>query len=130
MIGLASERKRTMQFQRRPVSQVRLSLSLVVLLILPVARLRAQNPGATLEGIVQDAQGGRIPLARIEVRALESSSTRQAKADTRGEFRLDDLQPGEYRVIVDASGFTEARSDVTVAVSTARDLTVTMEPSV
>jgi hypothetical protein len=90
---------------------------------------RAQNPGATLEGVVQDAAGGRIPLAEIELRAVESSSTRQATADTRGEFRLDDLQPGVYHVIVNAAGFAEARSDVAVAVSTARDLTVTLQPS-
>jgi hypothetical protein len=91
--------------------------------------MRAQNPGATLEGIVQDTQGSRVPLARIKLRALESSSERQATADTRGEFRLDNLQPGAYHVIVNASGFSEARSDVTVAVSTARDVTVTMRPS-
>ena len=91
--------------------------------------MRAQNPGATLEGIVQDTQGSRIPLARIELRALESSSERQATADTRGEFRLDDLQPGDYHVIVNASGFSEARSDVAVAVGSARDVTVIMRPS-
>lgn len=91
--------------------------------------MRAQSPGATLEGIVQDTQGSRIPLARIELRALESSSERQATADTRGEFRLDDLQPGAYHVIVNAAGFSEARSDVTVAVGRARDVTVIMRPS-
>ncbi|HEV2380105.1 MAG TPA: carboxypeptidase-like regulatory domain-containing protein [Terriglobia bacterium] len=91
--------------------------------------MRAQNPGATLEGIVQDTQGSRIPLARIELRALESASERQATADTRGEFRLDDLQPGAYHVIVNASGFGEARSDVAVAVGSARDVTVIMRPS-
>ena len=118
-----------MRYRRRNIRLLVSFFFLPFILILITTRADAQNPGATLEGVVQDATGSRIPLAAIQVRALESSLARQATADTRGEFRLDNLQPGAYHVLVDASGFKEASSDVTVAVSTARDLTVIMEPS-
>ena len=88
----------------------------------------AQNPQGTLQGVVEDAKGGRVPLAHIGVRSLESAVDRQADADTRGEFRLDGLQPGAYEVRVGARGFSEAVSRVTIAVNSARNITVSLQP--
>ena len=34
---------------------------------------------------------------------------REAQTEDRGEFRVDDLPPGNYQVAVNASGFAEAR---------------------
>ncbi len=97
-----------------------------LLLTAPSMPLWSQNPRGALRGIVQDAGGGRITSAEIEVK--ESSITRQASTDDRGEFRVDDLLPGNYRLRVNAKGFAEARSDVTIVVSSVRDVTVTMKP--
>src|SRR6266436_1841532 len=83
------------------------------LALLPFALL-AQNPRGTLRGVVQDASGGRVPAAKIVVQAAESSLHREASSDTRGEFRLDDLLPGAYRVKVQADGFAEATSHVKI----------------
>ena len=49
-------------------------------------------------------------------------------ADSRGEFRVDDLLPGTYHLKVTAQGFAAAESNVQVQVSTTRDLTVTLKP--
>jgi hypothetical protein len=57
-----------------------------------------------------------------------SSITREAAADARGEFRIDGLLPGSYRVTVTAKGFSPASADVDVAVSLVRDVTVTLKP--
>ncbi|MFY9531330.1 MAG: carboxypeptidase regulatory-like domain-containing protein [Candidatus Acidiferrales bacterium] len=88
--------------------------------------VRAQNPTGSLRGVVQDVSGGRVPSARIAVQALGSFIERQAASNDRGEFRLDDLPPGAYHVSVNAHGFAEARSDVTVIVSSVREITVTL----
>ncbi len=89
----------------------------------------AQNPTGTLRGDVQDPSAGRVPSATIVVQATGSSLKRETKTDDHGEFRLSELLPGTYHVIVDAHGFAEAQADVTVIVSSVRDITVTMHPA-
>ncbi|MBZ5667963.1 MAG: TonB-dependent receptor [Acidobacteriia bacterium] len=90
--------------------------------------LRAQNPNGALRGEVQDASAARVAGARIVVESTGSSITREATADIRGEFRIEGLLPGSYRVTVTAKGFAQATSDVDVAVSLVRDITVTLRP--
>jgi len=88
----------------------------------------AQEFRGALRGVVQDARGGRVPAAKIVVQAAESSLRREGSSDTRGEFRLDDLLPGAYRLRVIASGFAEASAEVSVVVSSVREITVTLKP--
>ncbi len=102
---------------------------LLLFVILLAATLRAQNPRGSLRGTVQDATGARIPLAKIVAQLLGSSVRREATSEDRGEFRLDDLLPGNYRITVDAAGFAPAQADVVIAVTTVRDITVTMKPA-
>jgi hypothetical protein len=49
-------------------------------------------------------------------------------ASAQGEFRIEGLLPGSYRVTASAKGFGEATADVDVAVSVVRDITVTLKP--
>jgi len=91
--------------------------------------MNAQNPRGTLRGVVQDTNGGRIPRADIVLHSSVSPSERVTRTDERGEFRLDDLPPGIYRLIVNANGFGTSKSDVQIAVSSGRDITVTMNPA-
>src|ERR1700681_893028 len=88
----------------------------------------AQEFRGALRGVVQDARGARVPAAKILVQAAESSLRRESSSDTRGEFRLDDLLPGAYRLRVIASGFAEASAEVSVIVSSVREVTVTLKP--
>src|SRR5262249_13893835 len=48
--------------------------------------------------------------------------------NSRGEFRIDGLLSGSYRVAVSAKGFGEATADVDVVVSQVRDITVELRP--
>ena len=90
--------------------------------------LAAQNPRGALRGIVQDFSGGRVPSAKILVRAAESSFQREITSDSRGEFRIDDLPPGAYHVKVQANGFAEANSNVKITVSSVQEITVSLKP--
>ncbi len=108
------------------------AIRLCLLLILTLALLlpsSAQSPTGALVGTVQDGGGGRVPSAAIAVQAVGYSFERKVTANHQGEFRLDDLLPGTYRVLVNARGFAEARSEVTVVISAARGITVTMKPA-
>jgi hypothetical protein len=101
----------------------------VILLTAFLATLQAQNPRGSLRGTVQDSSGARVADARIDVSAPGSAIIREATSEDRGEFRLDDLFPGNYRITVTAQGFAEAQTDVAIAVSTVRDVTVTLKPT-
>ena len=89
--------------------------------------LRAQNSNGALRGEVQDASAARVAGARVVVRSSGSSITREATANDRGEFRIEGLLPGSYRVTVTAKGFADATADVDVAVSVVRDIAVTLK---
>ncbi len=97
--------------------------------ILLTASLHAQNPRGSLRGTVQDAGGARVVSAKIVAQLSGSSVKRQAISEDRGEFRIDDLLPGNYHITVSAAGFALAQAEVVVAVTTVRDLTVTMKPA-
>ena len=99
---------------------------LVFALFLFASAAFAQNPRGSLVGTVQDPSGARVARAGIEVKSSDSSIDRHTTADSQGEFRIDALPPGTYKLIASAQGFTEASSDVTVLISTARDVTVTL----
>jgi hypothetical protein len=104
-----------------------LALTLFAILLTPY--LHAQNSRGSLRGTVQDASGARISSARIVAKLADSSVQREASSEDRGEFRLDDLAPGSYRIEISAAGFAPAQADVAIAVATVRDITVTMKPA-
>ena len=102
--------------------------SLFVVVVLATL-LHAQNPRGSLRGAVQDATGARIPSASIVVQSVDSRMQRTATSEDRGEFRLDDLLPGAYRITVSAAGFAPAQAHVSIAVSSVREVTVTLQPA-
>jgi hypothetical protein len=103
------------------------SLLVGVSMAVLVTVLQAQNPRGSLRGTAQDATGARIPSAKIVVQPIGESMQREASTEDRGEFRLDDLQPGAYRITVTAAGFAPAQADVSIAVSSVREVTVTLK---
>jgi hypothetical protein len=112
-----------MQF--RPVRIA--ALTSCLLLLIPYAQ--SQNPTGSLRGEVQDSSGARLVGAQITVQSAESSFTRKVVADNRGEFRIEGLLPGAYHVVAAAKGFADAASDVNIAVTLVRDITVTLKPA-
>ena len=104
-------------------------LPAIILVTTLFSPLYAQNPRGSLRGTVQDATGARIASSKIELQAADSSLRRESVSEANGEFRLDDLLPGAYRITVKASGFASAEAEVVVAVSIVRDVTVTLKPA-
>ena len=91
--------------------------------------LRGQNATGSLLGEVQDASGARVKSANVTATDNGSGVARQATTSSRGEFRFPDLMPGSYHVVVNAKGFADASADITVQVSTVRDVLVTLRPA-
>ena len=103
--------------------------TLTLFVVLLSANLYAQNSHGSLRCTVQDATGARISSAKIVAQLAGSSIQREAVSEDRGEFRLDDLLPGDYRVTISAKGFAPAQAELSVAVANVRDITVTMKPA-
>jgi hypothetical protein len=91
--------------------------------------LYGQNPRGSLRGTVEDSTGARIQAATIVLHSTGSSLERRASTEDRGEFRIDDLNPGTYEVTVSAAGFSNAQAGVTIAVSSVREISVTLKPA-
>ncbi|HEX2665459.1 MAG TPA: carboxypeptidase-like regulatory domain-containing protein, partial [Candidatus Acidoferrum sp.] len=88
----------------------------VVLALLPPA-LHAQNPTGALLVTVQDSSGARVAGASVALTQEKFGISRAGKADAQGETRFESLQPGNYTVTVNATGFAETTAAVVVAVS-------------
>jgi hypothetical protein len=107
---------------------VRVCVSFVLSLVAGACLTFGQNPRGTLRGVVLDAGGARIPIATIVLHAVDSSLRREGATDGRGEFQIAELPPGLYTLSVEAPGFGASRSEVVVAISSIKDVSVTLQP--
>jgi hypothetical protein len=60
---------------------------------------------ATLSGSVTDPSGAVVPHVQVTVRGLTTGVDRVATSDSEGNYTIPSLQPGNYSVSVQASGF-------------------------
>ena len=112
-------------FDMKPVQSLVYLLSLAIYAIF-VAPLSAQNSLGALRGTIQDSTGARIVGAAISVSNSEKSLARTVQSDAQGEFRVEDLFPGAYQLVASAGGFAATRAKVVVAVSSVREITITL----
>src|SRR5215472_10469162 len=86
----------------------------------------AQTPRGSLRGAIVDATGARVASAQVMLQTMDSSLRRTLETGARGEFRADDLPPGQYEMSVTATGFAQAQAEVSVDLSSVREVTVTL----
>jgi len=101
---------------------------LLVLALLSATVSNAQALGGSLRGVVEDSRGAQVASAAIAARLNASSFERTVRCDDRGNFRIDGLPPGTYRVSVSEHGFADAVADVAIEAGSVRDIAVTMKP--
>src|ERR1700694_2385466 len=82
-------------------------VSLLVLLGLmgSAPALRAQGVSGRILGSVQDSSGAVIGRASVTATDTGTGITTTITSDANGQYRLDNLQPGTYKVEVKATGF-------------------------
>jgi hypothetical protein len=99
------------------------SLVAVLLLSAPICGC-AQTVTGAIRGVVEDPTTARVANASIDLERSGSSLARHVVADAHGEFRVEGLPPGLWRMSVSAAGFAEASSQVDILVSSTQDVTV------
>ena len=104
----------------------RLTLYVTALLCLFAGSLTAQNYRAQIRGLVSDASGASLPGATITLLNVSTGVSTTKQTDNSGNYVFDYVDPGTYRVSVEATGFgnfvqenvvAQAGGDVTVNAS-------------
>ena len=111
-------------------SKSRLVLSLGTLLIFLFACQvgLAQTGTSAVKGVIKDPQGSVVAGATVTLSNPETNFSRTTTSNESGQFFFEGLQPGTYKVEVEAKGFKKsALNDVLAQVSKATDLEVPME---
>lgn len=65
----------------------------------------AQGANASLSGVVLDASGGRLPHAKITLRAGQTGTARQVQTNNEGAYSIPELPPGLYTLRIESPGF-------------------------
>ena len=64
-----------------------------------------QETTAGVQGTVKDPQGALVPGATVEVSGPALIGKKTATTDTGGFYRIEQLPPGTYTIVVSAQGF-------------------------
>jgi hypothetical protein len=83
---------------------------------------------ATLVGIVQDVQGGRLPGVTVRVRNLATGVSRELLTDSEGRFRATALSAGDYELRASLDPFRPlVQTGVRLTVGESAAVTLTMQ---
>ena len=91
----------------------RAAASLCALFVLFTASLFAQFT-ANIQGVVQDQSGAGVAKASIQLVNVGTGAKKETNTDASGNYRFISIAPGDYKIIVEASGFSKAEANVTV----------------
>jgi hypothetical protein len=90
-----------------------------LLLILFSASALAQSTAGRVLGTLTDQSGAAVPGATIVVTDIQRGLSRTVSTDDSGDYAAPDLQPGTYKIHVEAKGFKAAeRPNVQIEVAT------------
>jgi hypothetical protein len=108
--------------------QLRLLSPILVILCsgMATAPVYAQVAGATLSGIITDPQGAAVPSATVSATNSGTGISSETQSNSSGEYTLPNLNPGDYRVVVTASGFSRVVTTLTLTVGQKQELSLPM----
>jgi hypothetical protein len=105
-----------------------LALSILLLWIFGLPQSSAQT--SSISGTVTDITGAVVPHSRVSAVNKETNAARSADTDDSGTYRITNLSPGIYDVIIERPGFKVAEySRVTLTVDQVQNLNAALAPS-
>src|ERR1035437_3810013 len=96
---------------RRPMGLFRLAAALAVTIFIAITLfqttgIHAQTLGTgTIQGTVQDSTGAVVSGASVTATNLGTNTKTIQKTTSSGAYTIQNLQPGDYTVDVEAAGF-------------------------
>lgn len=97
----------------------------VFLLLLFGAQVLSAPLPVQLSGRVLDPQGNTVSSARISVRAVSGQLIAETNSNGQGSFRLENINPGSYRVTAEAPSLNPVSMDISVMAG--KDLEITLQ---
>ncbi|MBX7222079.1 MAG: TonB-dependent receptor [Blastocatellia bacterium] len=111
---------------RKPIQYVWL---VAVFLLVSAVSAVAQTTDGGMNGKITDDSGATIAGASVKVTSRDTGQSFNATTDGQGQFRLNYLPVGRYKVKVEASGFkTTEADDIAVSLNQVIDVAVTLKP--
>src|SRR5436190_10626241 len=111
-----------------PKFRVVLSLSTLLVFLLTCQIAFGQTSTSSVKGVIKDPQGSVVAGATITLSNPETSLSRTTTSNDSGQFFFEGIQPGTYKVEVEAKGFKKAAlNEVHANVARTTDLEVPME---
>ena len=102
--------------------------AIIFMTLLGTAGVALASPTATLTGRVTDSLGGILTGAQIEATSIDTNTIFRGKTNKEGLYRIPNLPPGHYRVIVRMFGFrTIVKPGVELHVQDAISLNFSMQ---
>ena len=87
---------------------------LLGLFLFTVARVSAQVNTADILGTVSDAGGAVLTDAKVSVQNVATNEVKTATTNAAGDYVFNLMQPGQYTIAVEASGFKKSVVNLTV----------------
>jgi outer membrane receptor protein involved in Fe transport len=101
---------------------------IVVLMIVPLSLLRAQEAGGTIVGTVMDPSGAAVASANVSIKNIATGVERSVPTNDDGLYVAPNLVPGSYEIQVTATGFSSTLvSEVVLTVGERREINVTLK---
>jgi hypothetical protein len=102
--------------------------TLMIFCLLSVTGL-AQEFRATISGRVTDASGAAVVGAQVIIANLETGAISRTVSSESGDYVIPALQPGRYKLEVEANGFKKAiRENLTLEVQARPTIDIALEP--
>jgi hypothetical protein len=87
-------------------------LTLMILACLPAPNLAQSTTTGAIAGVVKDTTGAVLPGVTVEASSPALiEKTRSVTTDAQGNYKITDLRPGTYAVVVSLTGFSTYRRE-------------------
>jgi hypothetical protein len=87
------------------IARTALGFFLMLTMVNMVPLWGQSGTSSALAGTVLDTRGAAIPNAQVQATEVNTGSTRTLRTNPQGRFLFSQLNPGTYRIEVDAAGF-------------------------
>src|SRR5438270_2460114 len=90
--------------------------------------LSAETTGRTLSGTISSQSGSRIPAATLRLKNSSNGETRSLNTRPDGTYKVLNLPPGTYEVLISAQGLVSAQATVLIRAGADQVANFVLEP--
>src|SRR5260370_3704324 len=103
-------------------------LLILLVSLVSVLPIRAQESGGTILGVVTDPSGAAVANANVSIKNVATGVERSVPTNDDGVYVAPNLVPGGYEVRIDAAGFSyTVVSDIVLTVGERREINVSLK---